>query len=186
MSRRHRSAAGFTLPEVLMVVAILGIVAAIAIPMGLTMTERMRLNQGLREVERELQTARLKAVSLNKSLQVRFNCPAAGQYRIVEVMNSGVDNTGNRCSEAAYPWRPTRDNDPNTPDFDGPVRYLTNQVQFVSANTLVFQFAPTGTTFQIVSGARQALASTGVNVTLVKGSHTGSVNVNGLGRIRIQ
>jgi len=185
MSRRHRSAAGFTLPEVLMVVAILGIVAAIAIPMGLTMTERMRLNQGLREVERELQTARLKAVSLNKSLQVRFNCPAAGQYRIVEVMNSAIDNTMNRCSQAAYPVRTGRDADPATPDFDGPVRYLTNQVQF-PAGTVVFQFASTGQTLQVVGNGRQVIAPTGVDLTLTKGTLTGTVNVNGLGRIRIQ
>jgi Tfp pilus assembly protein FimT len=187
MSRRARLPdAGYSLLELLMVVAILITVTAIGIPFGLTMTEEMRLGASLREVEREMQTARLKAVTSNRTLQLRLNCPAAGQYRIVEVMNNGVDNTGNRCSETAYPWRPTRDNDPNTPDFDGPVRYLTNQVQFVSTNTLVFQFAPTGTTFQIVSGSRQAIAGTGVNVTLVKGTHTGSVNVNGLGRIRIQ
>lgn len=168
-----------------MVVAVLGIVAGIAIPMGLTMTEQMRLNQSLREVERELQTARLKAVSLNKSLQVRFNCPAAGQYRIVEVMNSAVDNTANRCNEATYPVRTGRDGDPATPDFDGPVRYLTNQVQFPSG-TAVFQFAPTGQTLQVVGNGRQVIAPTGADLTLTKGTLTGRVNVNGLGRIRIQ
>jgi prepilin-type N-terminal cleavage/methylation domain-containing protein len=186
MSRRARLPdAGFTLLELLMVVAILGIISAIAIPFGLTMTEEMRLGASLREVEREMQTARLKAVTSNRTLQVRLNCPAAGQYRIVEVMNNANDNTANRCSETAYPWRAARDNDPNTPDFDGPVRYLTNQVRFTATNVVVFQFAPTGTTFQIVSGNRQAIAGTGVNLTLAKGSHTGSVNVNGLGRIRI-
>lgn len=186
MSRRARSVAGFTLPELLMAVAILGTIAAIAIPMGLSMTDRMRLNQGLRDVEREMQTARLKAVSLNKALQVRFNCPAPGQYRIVEVMNSAVDNTTNRCSEVAYPVRTAgRDADPATPDFDGPVRYLTNQVQF-PAGTTVFQFAPNGQTLQIVGNSTQVIAGTGVNFTLTKGTLTGTVNVNGLGRIRIQ
>jgi prepilin-type N-terminal cleavage/methylation domain-containing protein len=185
MLRRTRSAAGFTLPELLVAVAILGTVAAIAIPMGLQMTERMRLNQGLREVEREMQTARLKAVSLNKPLQVRFNCPAAGQYRIVEVMNSAVDNTTNRCNQVAYPVRTGRDADPATPDFDGPVRYLTNQVQFPSGTT-VFQFAPNGQTLQIVGTSAQVISGTGVNFTMTKGSLTGTVNVNGLGRIRIQ
>jgi prepilin-type N-terminal cleavage/methylation domain-containing protein len=185
MSRRASSAAGFTLPELLMAVAILGTIAAIAIPMGLSMTDRMRLNQGLREVEREMQTARLKAVSLNKSLQVRFNCPAADQYRIVEVMNSAVDNTANRCNPVTYPPRTGRDADPATPDFDGPVRYLTNQVHF-PAGTTVFQFAPTGQTVQVVGTGRQMIPGTGVDFTLTKGTLTGTVNVNGLGRIRIQ
>jgi len=185
MSRRGSSAAGFTLPELLMAVAVLGTVMAIAIPMGLSMTDRMRLNQSLREIERELQTARLKAVSLNKSLQVRFNCPAADQYRIVEVMNSGVDNTTNRCNPVTYPPRTGRDGDPATPDFDGPVRYLTNQVHF-PAGTTVFQFAPTGQTVRVVGTGRQVIAPTGVDLTLTKGTLTGTVNVNGLGRIRIQ
>jgi len=79
-----------------------------------------------------------------------------------------------------------RDNDPATPDYDGPVRYLTNQVAFTAANAVVFQFAPTGVTFQIVNGARQAVGAAGADLTLAKGSHTGSVNINGLGRIRIQ
>jgi len=43
-----------------MVIAILGTIAAIGIPYGLHMTGQMRLNAAMREVERELQTARLK------------------------------------------------------------------------------------------------------------------------------
>jgi Tfp pilus assembly protein FimT len=171
------------------VVAILATLAAIAIPMGVSMTDQMRLNQSLREVERELQTARLKAVSLNRSLQVRFNCPGADQYRIVEVMAppsvNAVDNTPDRCSPTAYPERTGRDDDNGTPDFDGPVRYLTNQVHF-PAGTTVFQFAPTGQTVQVVGTGRQVIPGTGVDFTLTKGTLTGTVNVNGLGRIRIQ
>jgi len=187
MSRRARLPdAGYSLLEMLMVIAILGTIAAIGIPYGLHMTGQMRLNAAMREVERELQTARLKAVTSNRTLQVRFNCPAANQYRIVEVMNTAIDNTSSRCNQTTYPVRPVRDNDPTTPDYDGPVRYLTNQVAFTAANAVVFQFAPTGVTFQIVNGARQAVGAAGADLTLAKGSHTGSVNINGLGRIRIQ
>jgi len=177
----------------MMAVAILITIAAIAIPMGLSMTDRMRLNQSLREVERELQTARLKAVSLNTSLQVRFNCPQPDQYRIVEVMqNDAVDNTDDRCDPAAYDAgekRTGRDGDSAMPDFDGPVRYLTNQVHF-EAGTMVFQFSPTGQTMQIVGNKAQAIGADGVDLRLTKATAegkavTGTVNINALGRTSI-
>ena len=39
------------------------------------MTENIKLNQAARLVEREMQDARLKAVSSNRLIRVRMNCP---------------------------------------------------------------------------------------------------------------
>jgi prepilin-type N-terminal cleavage/methylation domain-containing protein len=54
---------GFTLIEMMMTVTVFAIVLGAAVPGLADMTGGMRLRQGLREVERELQAARLKAVS---------------------------------------------------------------------------------------------------------------------------
>ena len=46
-----------------------------AVPALSAFGERMKLGQGQREVERELQMARLKAVTANRRMRVLFNCP---------------------------------------------------------------------------------------------------------------
>ena len=85
----------------------------------------MRLGRATREVERQLQTARLKAVSANRPLRVRFNFPAVWQLRIIEVTGvAATDLDGNRCDEARFPFHGPNDADPATPALDGPVRML--------------------------------------------------------------
>ena len=75
---------GFTLIDMVVVIAVVGILSAIGIPTMMGGIERMRLGQSAREVERELQMAKSRAVAKGRPIRVRFNCPAAGQYRIVE------------------------------------------------------------------------------------------------------
>lgn len=184
--RLRAEPAGFTLTELVMVIAVFIIIAAIALPLSIQVTGRMRLGNALREVERELQTTRLKAVQSNRSLQVRFNCPAAGQYRVVEVMGTAIDNTANRCDETTYPYRGARDDVPATPDYDGPVRYVSGGTQFLGTGLTVLQFAPNGSTTQVTGATPVAIDVTGLNITLVKASLSGTINVNSLGRITIQ
>jgi prepilin-type N-terminal cleavage/methylation domain-containing protein len=187
MSLRPRPpVAGFSLTELLMVLAVFGILAAIAVPISVSITEQMRVTNARREVESELQTARLRAVSVNRSLQLRLNCPSTGRYRIVEVMKSGIDNSTNRCSDTTYPFRGIRDDDPATPDFDGALRELPLGVTFGSSALVVFQFAPDGRTVTISGSTEQGIGATGVNVSVQKGTYTGTINVNSLGRITAQ
>ena len=74
--------------------------------------DRMRLGMTARDVERELQFARLKSVSTNRPMRIRFNCPVAGQFRVVELIGTprvplAADGAANRCDETIYPYRPT-------------------------------------------------------------------------------
>src|SRR5687767_8048917 len=85
---RVADARGFTLPELLLVVASIAIVSAMALPAITNMLPNMRVGMSARAVERTLQMARLKAVSSNRAIRVRFNCPAAGQFRMVEVIGT--------------------------------------------------------------------------------------------------
>lgn len=186
MDRRPASSSrGFSLTEVLSVVSIFVVLATIAAPTTLTVTEAMRVASAAREFERELQTARLKAVQANRSIRVLFNCPTVGQYRRVEVMNSLVDGQSTRCSEAAYPFPSPRDTDPSTPLHDGALRYLPTGAA-LAAGGLGLEFRPDGRTFQVTSTGVQSIRAPGVALTVTKGLHSSTVNVNGLGRIQIQ
>ena len=109
------------------VMAIIGILSAIAIPQVARIGEAIALGEALRMVQSELQRARLKAVTTNRVIRVRFNCPAVGQFRMVELVGTSsapaaADIAANRCSETAYPF-PSADNNPITlPNQDGPIR----------------------------------------------------------------
>jgi len=63
---------GFTLIEMMVVIAVLAIVAAIAIPNFMTLLPGMRLNGAARQVMGDLMAARMKAVKLNKDTKVTF------------------------------------------------------------------------------------------------------------------
>src|SRR5215213_252340 len=126
---RIRSSAGWSLIDVLITLAVFGIMAAGAVPVFTNATEGLKLGQATREVERELQTARLRAVTSNRPIRVRFNCPATGQYRMVELIGSAAapatsDAAATRCQESVYK-SPANDANPLTrPNHDGPVRLL--------------------------------------------------------------
>jgi Tfp pilus assembly protein FimT len=178
-----RNDRGFSLSELLLIVAILATILGIAVPSAGRMLESVRFNGAARDVERELQTARLKAVSKNRRLRVALNCPSTGQLRIIEfVDNPSIDNASARCSATAYP-SPPADNDPSTvPNFDGPIRTLA---QGVSMTTKRFEFRPDGTAFEIISNVPTAIATTST-VTITMGTKTKTVSVNALGKINLQ
>ena len=110
--RRATDAAGFSLVDMLATVAIIATLAAIATPQMLDGVDNMRLGMTIRDVERELQFARMKSVSTNRPMRIRFNCPVAGQFRVVELIGTprvplAADGAANRCDETIYPYRPT-------------------------------------------------------------------------------
>lgn len=191
-SRRLKQPSGYSLTELLLVVAVIFIVIAMAIPLSLTMTERMRVDNALREVERELQNARLKAVAVNTRLRVRFDCPAQGSYRTVQMMGADtVDKAGNRCNETAYPWPSPRDGDPGTPDHDGPVRFLLPGAALSGLGgngaLTALEFRPDGQVFDISGSSTdpERIDVEGLILTLTRGTHSARLNVNALGRLRI-
>lgn len=181
--RARQPADGFSLPELLVVLSVATAIFAIAVPTFQNMLDHYRLGMATRDVERELQTARLRAVSANTPMRVRLNCPAAGQFRMVEMTGvATTDAAANRCDETAYPYPSPRDTNRATPEHDGPVRRLHESVSVAGAD---LQFFPDGTVRQWVGGQLQSITGE-ASVTLTKGSKTSTVNVNGLGKIRIQ
>ena len=180
---------GFSLVDVMITVAVLAVVAATAVPVFSNMTEGLKLSQGLREVEREMQTARLKAVTANRPIRVRFNCPVNGEYRMVELVGTpsvpaAVDVSLDRCKETVYPTG--GDGNPLTrPNHDGPQKRLAKSVAFGAASTL--EFWPDGSVHKDNgSGTPWPVVPTvGTAVTLTKGTTVKSITVNGIGKITL-
>lgn len=189
---RIDSEAGFTLIDMVVTVAILITLMGMAVPIFRDMSDAMRLGQGAREVERELQTARLKAVTSNRTMRVRFNCPSAGEYRMVELLGTSsvpmaADSAANRCQQTSYPYPPADFNPMTVPNHDGPPRRLHTSLTFGATKTL--EFWPDGSVHADAGAGTNpwpVVASTGTAITVVKGASTKSVTVNGLGKIQVQ
>lgn len=176
-----RSERGFTLIELLLTVAVAATLLAIGMPVLRDVTEGTKLNAAAREVERELQSARLKAVTSNRSLRVRLNCPAAGYYRTVEVLGTAADTLTDRCLMTAYPF--PADNDVMTrPNFDGPARWLPNQATVTNGT---IEFRADGTAHNVVANVAQPLAAP-LTVTVTRNGRTKAMTVNGSGKIQLQ
>jgi len=181
MFRYVCSQRGFSLTELMMTVAIAATVMAFGVPMVTDVTATIKLNEAARMLERELQDARLKAVSTNRPLRVRTNCPAAGFLRTVEVLNTAVDSAANRCLQSAYPF-PADDNMVTRPNHDGPVRVVPNGA---TVTTATYQFHPDGTVFAVVSNVATRITAE-QTMTVTRNNRSRTVRINGAGKIQLQ
>jgi Tfp pilus assembly protein FimT len=173
-----RSDRGFSLLELLAVIGLLITVLAMAAPVYQNVVDGMRLGWSARDLERELQDARLKSVSTNRRMRVRTNCPVVGQFRMVQWLNTASDATLDRCSEASYPY-PSNTLNVVTRLQDGPIRRLQPNV---SVGTTTLEFWPNGTVHN--PGETNPIAAP-VTITLTKGTKTKGISVNGLGKIQL-
>lgn len=78
-SRRRRRAGGFTLIDLLLAVAVLGLVAVISVPSLSRATRRMRLHSAAVEVHRILVVARSHAVRHSAHVGVKFHPGRGGE-----------------------------------------------------------------------------------------------------------
>jgi prepilin-type N-terminal cleavage/methylation domain-containing protein len=189
MSKHLRGArAGFTLIELLVVMGVFVIMAGVAMPQLGRALDLYRLGIAVREMERELQTARVNAVTANRPVRVLFNCPATGQFRRVEVLGEpglpdGRDSSLGRCNEATFPY-PAPDQDPLTrPNLDGPVHRLPVGVTMGGVGGI--EFLPNGTARSSPTGAISFanIGTAGASATVTKSANSRSVIINGMGRV---
>lgn len=93
-----RHARGFTIVELLVVMALMGVLAAVSVPVFIESASRNRVWTGAELIGAQVRQARLKAISRNTTFRVRFDCPAVGQFRVLTVTgDAGVDDAEDRC-----------------------------------------------------------------------------------------
>ena len=94
LSRTLRNPRGFTLTELLIVITVIGLLSAIAVPSFNSLVRGNSSNRATFELLSDLQLARMTAIRTNQPVIVTFNQPAANQYTI-----SWTEN-GNRTKVA--------------------------------------------------------------------------------------
>jgi type IV fimbrial biogenesis protein FimT len=87
---KHKNA-GFTLLELMMVVAIMGVLAGIAIPSYQDMLERNRLKEAVEGLKSDMQFARTEAIKLSQDIHVSRSPGNAGGW--CYGLNVGADCT---------------------------------------------------------------------------------------------
>jgi Tfp pilus assembly protein FimT len=189
---RMKSAGGFSIIDTVATMAVIATVSAIAVPQVIDAVGSMRLGMSLRDVERELQFARLKAVSTSRTMRVRFDCPSAGKFRVVELIGTSAspdandaDAVSGRCSETTYPYKPTGADQSRLtrPNNDGAIRTLYSGATFTAQQTL--EFWPNGTAHTACQAACDTSGTqiNTVTLTVSRNSKTKNITVNGLGKI---
>jgi Tfp pilus assembly protein FimT len=177
--------AGFTVTELVMVMAGAITLAALAGPSFSTLVDANRARTAARQVERELQTARLKAVTASRALRVRLDCPAVGQLRVLEVTGiSTTDDAANRCDPTAFPSPGPDDTLRSTPSLDSPVVYLADGATVTGA-IRHFEFSPRGSVHEVDGSGATVDVAGDVVLTIALEGWTHTVTINALGRIKI-
>jgi prepilin-type N-terminal cleavage/methylation domain-containing protein len=92
-----QSSRGFTLIELLIALSMIGILAAMGIPVLMDSSNRNAVWTVSEAIASQVRQARLKAITRNTPFRVVFNCPANRQYRVLIV--DGTINDANRCSQ---------------------------------------------------------------------------------------
>ena len=194
MTQTLKDSTGFTLVDMVATIAILATVMAVSVPPLVSMVDGYRLGIATRAIERELQFAKLKAVSSASPMRVRFNCPVARQIRAVELIGTSAvpnandaDTYTDRCNETLYPYKATGSDTSRLtkPNNDGPVRILDNSVTITASKTI--EFWPDGTAHVDNNAGNPwpGAGSPGVTITLTRKGVSKNIVVNGLGKIQM-
>lgn len=82
---------GFTLVEVLVVMALVAILSAFAAPQINQMTSGIKVNSASRQIASEMMLLKRRSVSENRKYRIVFGSPAANQYKVQQDGNRDND-----------------------------------------------------------------------------------------------
>jgi len=163
ISQRRIASQGFTIIELMVVIGIIGIIVAIAVPSFIQMQQRARIRAGANEIAQDFRRIRERALSMSQTF--RITSPTVRQYQVQHpdgntlLYRLGQTTGGNlQFGTTSAVGAPPEDND-GTPDgFDFP------------AGTLRFESRGTAT-----SGVAY----------ITNGKEDYAVGVNPLGKVRV-
>ena len=182
---RLRNNSGLTLVELMVWICLFTILSGMAVPGLFNVADSIRLGNSALTIERQLQTARLKAVSANRPVRVKYNCPTPGAFRMLEVIGNASDTALDRCDAVKYPYPAPDANPVSVPNHDGPVQHLDKNVSFGAIPTL--EFRPDGTVLLVdVAGVASPLPGGASAITVTKQLKVKTITVNSLGKIQLQ
>jgi prepilin-type N-terminal cleavage/methylation domain-containing protein len=159
-----RSDRGYSMIELLITVALITIVSAIAVPVFIESSARNAVWTASESIGAQIRQMRLKAISRNTTFQVRFDCPAAGQFRIL-VVDDTIDDDG-RCD--------------TTLEFDSGVFTLPPSVSFNSGGAAVPNLQVNGRGFFSSPGPIP------LSITVTNGDRTRSLSISQTGQITFE
>jgi prepilin-type N-terminal cleavage/methylation domain-containing protein len=158
-----RSNRGFTLLELVVVVAVIGVLSAFAIPAMNNALQRNRVFTSAELVAAQIRETRLAALTRNSTFRVNLGCFGGRAMRMMVVTgDASIDDASNRCGMT----QPT----------DGPPVYYPEGVQ-LSGPSPVLE----------INGRGQVTPLAGTmpaTISVSYGSHTRTVVVTGTGRVR--
>jgi type IV fimbrial biogenesis protein FimT len=93
-ARRFRSASGFSLVELLIVVALMGIIAVISVPQLVRQLPKWHMNGTARDISAKLMMARLRAIQENRQHRVSFTLGPPARYAVQRNTGNGWDTVG--------------------------------------------------------------------------------------------
>jgi type II secretory pathway pseudopilin PulG len=182
---RHRlrtDSRGFTLIDTLVATGLIGILAAMTVPSVASAIRMNAVTSAGQMVAATIRSARYTAISTSRMVRVRFDCPSAGAFRVVETIGTAADSAANRCNNAAYPFPDV--NAQTLPDVDGPVLHLPGDTSFATAQDL--EIDSNGRVTRLLGCPACAAGSGAATVVVTDGGLTRTVTVTPNGRISIQ